>query len=60
MTSYDPISIDKQVLGFVLDNDFYSKVSNIVTRDMFTGEMRDVFDDAIIRAHAVWYVCERT
>lgn len=44
MTSYDPISIDKQVLGFVLDNDFFSKVSNIVTRDMFTGEMRDVFD----------------
>ena len=44
MTSYDPISIDKQVLGFVLDNDFFSKVSNIVTRDMFTGEMRDIFD----------------
>ena len=44
MTSYDPISIDKQVLGFVLDNDFFTKVSNIVTRDMFTGEMRDVFD----------------
>lgn len=44
MTSYDPISIDKQVLGFVLDNDFFSKVSNIVTRDMFSGEMRDVFD----------------
>ena len=44
MTSYDPISIDKQVLGFVLDNDFFTKVSNIVTRDMFSGEMRDVFD----------------
>lgn len=44
MTSYDPISIDKQVLGFVLDNEFFTKVSNIVTRDMFTGEMRDVFD----------------
>lgn len=50
MTSYDPISIDKQVLGFVLDNDFFSKVSNIVTRDMFTGEMRDVFD-VIAYAH---------
>ena len=40
---YDPISIDKQVLGFVLDNDFLEGV-DIVTRDMFTGEMRDVFD----------------
>ena len=49
MTSYDPISIDKQVLGFVLDNDFFSKVSNIVTRDMFTGEMRDVF---VVISHA--------
>jgi replicative DNA helicase len=44
MTSYDPISIDKQILGFVLDNEFFTKVSNVVTRDMFIGEMRDVFD----------------
>ena len=59
MTSYDPISIDKQVLGFVLDNDFFSKVSNIVTRDMFTGEMRDVFD-AISYAHTKYGKdCER-
>jgi len=50
MTSYDPISIDKQVLGYILDNDFFTKVSNIVTRDMFTGEMRDVFD-VISHAH---------
>ena len=44
MNSYDPISIDKQVLGFILDVDFFARVANIVTRDMFTGEMRDVFD----------------
>lgn len=44
MTSYDPTSIDKQVLGFCLSAEFFSKVSNIVGRDMFTREMRDVFD----------------
>ena len=61
MTSYDPISIDKQVLGYILDNDFFTKVSNIVTRDMFTGEMRDVFD-VISHAHTEYgtsvNVCE--
>ena len=44
MSSYDPMSIDKQVLGFCLTAEFFSKVSNIVTRDMFIREMRDVFD----------------
>jgi len=44
MTSYDPTSIDKQILGFCLSYEFFSKVSNIVERNMFTREMRDVFD----------------
>jgi replicative DNA helicase len=44
MTSYDPNSIDKHIIGFCLSADFYGKVSNIVNRSMFTHEMRDVFD----------------
>ena len=44
MTSYDPNSIDKHILGFCLSSEFFSTASNIVSRDMFTREMRDVFD----------------
>lgn len=44
MTSYDPNSIDKHILGFCLSAEFFSKASNTVSRDMFTREMRDVFD----------------
>ena len=47
MTSYDPTSIDKQILGFCLSSDFFSQVINIVNRDMFTREMRDVFDTVV-------------
>jgi hypothetical protein len=47
MTSYDPTSIDKQILGFCLNSDFFSQVINIVNRDMFTREMRDVFDTVV-------------
>jgi len=50
MTSYDPTQIDRQILGFCLSSDFFSKVSGIVNRDMFTREMRDVFD-VIFYAH---------
>jgi len=50
MTSYDPISIDKQILGFCLNHKFFSEVMNIVNRDMFSREMRDVFD-AIVHSH---------
>ena len=53
MTSYDPISIDKQILGFCLSSDFFSRVANTVTRDMFTKEMRDVFD-VISYAHTTY------
>ena len=50
MTSYDPISIDKQILGFCLNHKFFSEVLNIVNRDMFSREMRDVFD-VIVHSH---------
>ena len=50
MTSYDPTQIDRQILGFCLSADFFSEVSGIVNRDMFTREMRDVFD-VIFHAH---------
>ena len=44
MTSYDPTSIDKQILGFCLNVDFFSRVKNIIDRTMFEKEMRDIFD----------------
>ena len=44
MNSYDPISIDKQILGFCLNVDFFSRVKNIIDRTMFEKEMRDIFD----------------
>ena len=44
MTSYDPNSIDKHILGFCTEFNDFSTASNIVSRDMFTREMRDVFD----------------
>ena len=50
MTSYDPTSIDKQLLGFCLNSEFFSNVANTLTREMFTKEMRDVFD-VISHAH---------
>ncbi len=50
MTSYDPTQIDKQILGFCLSTDFFSKVADIIGRDMFTQEMRDVFD-VIFHSH---------
>lgn len=37
-------SIEIQVLGFLLDYDFYSRVKNIVTRDMFEGRYATLFD----------------
>ena len=44
MTSYDSTSIDKQILGFCLSNDFFSRSMNALGRDMFQREMRDIFD----------------
>ena len=44
MSSYDPISIDKQILGFCLNANFFGSVKNIIDRTMFEKEMRDIFD----------------
>jgi len=44
MTSYETVSIDKQILGFCLNADFFGRVKNIIDRSMFDREMRDIFD----------------
>ena len=44
MSLYDSTSIDKQILGFCLNNDFFGRVKNIIDRSMFEKEMRDIFD----------------
>ena len=38
------ISLEGQVLGYILNKDFYDRVKNIVTRDMFEGRMVTIFD----------------
>src|SRR5210317_533369 len=43
-------SIELQVLGFLLNNNFYNRVKNIVTRDMFEGRYATLFD-TITYAH---------
>ena len=50
MTSSTIISVDKQVLGFCLDVDFFAKVKNKIDRDMFDRELKDIFD-TIIYSH---------
>lgn len=43
-------SIEIQVIGFLLNHDFYNRVKNIVTRDMFEGRYVTLFD-TITYAH---------
>ena len=50
MTSSTIISVDKQVLGFCLDVDFFAKVKNKIDRDMFDRELKDIFD-TIVYSH---------
>ena len=50
MTSSTIISVDKQVLGFCLDIDFFAKVKNKIDRDMFDRELKDIFD-TIVYSH---------
>jgi len=38
------ISLEKQVLSYLLYKDFYDRVKNIVTRDMFEGRLVTLFD----------------
>lgn len=44
MTSFDATLIDRQILGFCLNNDFFCRAKNILDRSMFNREMRDIFD----------------
>jgi replicative DNA helicase len=44
MTSLQANSIDKQILGFCLNADFFGRVKNILDRSMFERELRDIFD----------------
>ncbi len=44
MTSLQESSLDKQILGFCLNFDFFSRVKNILDRTMFERELRDIFD----------------
>jgi archaellum biogenesis ATPase FlaH len=41
---YSQVTIEKQVLGYLLNYEFYQKVKNIVTKDMFTGRDVTIFD----------------
>lgn len=44
------ISLDKQVLGYILNHKFYNRVKNILERDMFVGRDANLFD-TITYAH---------
>ena len=50
MSSSGVISIDRQVLGFCLNIDFFNKVKNKIDRTMFDNELKDIFD-TIIYSH---------
>ena len=41
------ISIDRQVLGYCLNIDFFSKVKNKIDREMFDTELREIFDTLV-------------
>lgn len=47
------ISLEKQVLSYLLYKDFYDRVKNIVTRDMFEGRLVTLFD-TIAFAHKTY------
>jgi len=50
MSSSNVISIDRQVLGFCLNVDFFNKVKNKIDRTMFDNELKDIFD-TIVYSH---------
>lgn len=43
-------TLEHQVLGYMLNHEFYNKVKNIVSRDMFAGRDSTIFD-AVTYAH---------
>ena len=50
MSSSGVTSIDKQVLGFCINIDFFNKVKNKIDRTMFDNELKDIFD-TIVYSH---------
>jgi len=50
MSLSNGISIDRQVLGYCLNIDFFSKVKNKIDREMFDSELREIFD-TIVYSH---------
>ena len=50
MSSSGVMSIDRQVLGFCLNVDFFNKVKNKIDRTMFDNELKDIFD-TIVYSH---------
>ena len=47
MSSLGVTSIDRQVLGFCLNIDFFNKVKNKIDRTMFDNELKEVFDNIV-------------
>tara|TARA_Y100000593_G_scaffold37779_1_gene73231 strand:- start:17800 stop:19026 length:1227 start_codon:yes stop_codon:yes gene_type:complete len=47
MSLSNGISIDRQVLGYCLNIDFFAKVKNKIDREMFDAELRDIFDTLV-------------
>ena len=47
MSSSGVTSIDRQVLGFCLNIDFFNKVKNKIDRTMFDNELKEVFDNIV-------------
>jgi replicative DNA helicase len=47
MNTLTNASLDQQILGFCLSAEFFSQVKNTLDRDMFTREMRDIFDTIV-------------
>ena len=53
MSLSDGVSIDRQVLGYCLNIDFFAKVKNKIDREMFDAELRDIFD-TVVYAHTTY------
>ena len=47
MSLSSDISIDRQVLGYCLNIDFFAKVKNKIDREMFDTELREIFDTLV-------------
>ena len=48
--SLENISIDHKVIGFCLNHDFFNKVKNILRPEMFSGQLKEIFN-TVTHAH---------